>query len=89
MATLVSAILKQIPFGCAVEVDKGFLIENECALLVILSIQLMKMLEGQKQQPKEDSGLTQKVGKTQIMVDQLNGGAKQSADFFSKKIKIN
>jgi len=79
VATSVSAILKQTPYGCAVEVDKGFLIKNDCALLGMLSIRPMKMLDHQKQ----DAGLTQKVGKIRITVEPVHGGAKQSADFFS------
>ena len=34
--TAITKNLDHIPFGCAVEVDKGFLIENECALLGII-----------------------------------------------------
>ena len=64
--TIVTNILEQIPFGCAVEVDKGFLIENECAFLGIHCVRPMKMLTGQMQQSKEDVALTQKVGKTSI-----------------------
>lgn len=56
--TTVTKILEQIPFGCAVEVDKGFLIENDCALLGIHCIRPMKMLQGQTQQSKEDVALT-------------------------------
>ena len=33
VATAVTKILEQVPFGFAVEVDKGFLIENDCALV--------------------------------------------------------
>ena len=77
--TMVTDILAQIPFGCAVEVDKGFLIENDCILLGIRCIRPMKMLNGQTQQSKEDVGLTQKVGKTRIPVEQVNGQMKGSA----------
>lgn len=87
--TIVTDILAQIPFGCALEVDKGFLIENECILLGIHCIRPMKMLKGQTQQSKEDVALTQKVGKTRIPVEQVNGQMKGSASFFDKKIRLD
>ena len=88
IATAVSQILDAIPFGMAVEVDKGFLIENECALLGIVSIRPMKMLDRQKQQSKPDVGLTQKVGKSRIVIEQCNGQMKEATNFFDSKIKI-
>jgi hypothetical protein len=87
--TIVTNILEQIPFGCAVEVDKGFLIENECAFLGIHCVRPMKMLTGQMQQSKEDVALTQKVGKTRIPVEQVNGQMKNSASFFDKRIRLD
>ena len=39
MQTAVTKILLQIPFGLAVEVDKGFLVENECVTQGIITIQ--------------------------------------------------
>ena len=87
--TTVTKILEQIPFGCAIEVDKGFLIENDCALLGIHCIRPMKMLQGQTQQSKEDVALTQKVGKTRIPVEQINGQMKNSASFFDKRISLH
>ncbi|KAL7529985.1 hypothetical protein ACHAWF_003195 [Thalassiosira exigua] len=41
-ATRVSKILESIPFGMAVEVGKGFLMKNQCALLGIICIRPMK-----------------------------------------------
>ena len=38
VATAMNTILDSLPCGLAVEVDTGFLIENECALLSIISI---------------------------------------------------
>ena len=87
--TTVTKILEQIPFGCAVEVDKGFLIENDCALLGIHCIRPMKMLQLQTQQSKEDVALTQKVGKTRIPIEQINGQMKNSASFFDKRISLH
>ena len=58
VATDVSNILDQVPFGCATEVDKGFQIENACAQRGIACIRPMKFMEGQKQQSKEDTALT-------------------------------
>ena len=71
VATAVSKTLKYVPFGMtmAVEVDKGFLIENECALLGINCVRPMKLLDGQAQQSAEDAALTQKVGKARIVVE--------------------
>lgn len=89
VATAVSAILEQTPYGFAVEVDKGFLIENDCALLGIISIRPMKELEKQVQQSKEDTALTQKVGKTRIVIEQVNGQAKRATSFFDRRIRID
>ena len=87
--TAATAILEQIPFGCATEVDKGFLIENHCALLGIFCIRPMKMLNNQSQQSKEDAALTQKVGKTRIPIEQANGGMKRKTTFFDRSIRID
>jgi hypothetical protein len=87
--TAVTAILEQIPFGCAVEVDKGFLIENECAMLGVICIRPMKMLDKQTQQSSADVALTQKVGKTRIPIEQANGQMKNSTAFFDRKIRID
>ena len=46
------------------------------------------MLQKQQQQSKEDVALTQKVGKTRIVIEQGNGAMKQSTGFFDTKIKI-
>ena len=89
VATAVSKILEQVPYGFAVEVDKGFLIENDCALLGILSIRPMKMLDKQTQQSKEDAALTQKVGKTRIPIEQANGQMKGATAFFDSKIRMS
>jgi len=89
VCTAVTNILDQIPFGCAVEVDKGFLIENDCALLGIICIRPMKLLNGQTQQSKEDVALTQKVGKTRIVIEQANGQFKRGTGFFDRNIRID
>eukprot|EP00984_Skeletonema_dohrnii_P017971 scaffold8290_cov120-Skeletonema_dohrnii-CCMP3373.AAC.1 len=49
----------------------------------------MKMLKGQTQQSKEDVALTQKVGKTRIPIEQVNGQMKGSASFFDKRIRLD
>ena len=69
--------------------DKGFLIENECALLGIICIRPMKMLDKQTQQSAEDTALTQKVGKTRIPIEQANGQMKRGTAFFDRKIRID
>jgi hypothetical protein len=89
VVTAVSVVLKYVPFGMAVEVDKGFLIENECALLGINCIRPMKLVDKQTQQSSVDARLTQKVGKTRIVIEQQNGQIKQATNFFDKRIKIN
>jgi hypothetical protein len=88
MLTCVTNILEQIPFGSSVEVDKGFLIENLCALLGVHCVRQMKMLDKQTQQSKEDVALTQKVGKTRIPIEQANGQMKCGTSFFDKAIRI-
>ena len=58
-----SDILGGVPHGVSVEVDKGFLIENECALRGIGCVRLIKLINNQTQQSSVDTVLTQKVGK--------------------------
>ena len=88
VAAAVSRTLKCVPFGMAVEVDKGFLIENECALLGINCVRPMKLLDGQAQQSAEDAALTQKVGKTRIVVEQKNGQMKQCTNFLTAQLTL-
>ena len=45
IVTAVLAILKIVPFGLAVEVDKRILINNECAFLHIGCVRPMKLTE--------------------------------------------
>ncbi len=89
MRTFITEILEQIPFGCAVEVDKGFLIENDCAMLGIYCIRPVKFLEKQTQQSKEDVAHTQKVANSRIVIEQANGQMKNSASFFDKRIRLH
>ena len=77
--TFITEILKQVPFGWSVEVDKGFLIENDCAWLGIYCIRPSKFLEKQTQQSKEDVAHTQKVANSRIVIEQANGQMKNSA----------
>ena len=60
IATAVSTVLDIVPHGMSVEVDKGFLIENECALLGIGCVRPMKMIDHQTQQAPQDASLTKK-----------------------------
>ena len=84
IATNVSKMLNTVPYGLKVEVDKGFLIENECALLGIGCVRPMKLIDGQAQQSAEDAALTQKVGKTRIVIEQKNGQLKGATNYFDK-----
>ena len=76
IATTVLTILKSLPFGMAVEIDKDVLIENMRAMLGIVCIRPMKMINKQMQQSSPDAGLTQKVGKSRIVIEQCNGRMK-------------
>eukprot|EP00978_Attheya_sp_CCMP212_P003638 scaffold7620_cov46-Attheya_sp.AAC.1 len=73
--TVVIEILDQIPPGMAVEVDKGFLIDNLYALAGV-------------QQAAHSTALTQKIGNTRIPIEQSNGQMKQSTRFFDSPIAI-
>eukprot|EP00978_Attheya_sp_CCMP212_P021548 scaffold63058_cov69-Attheya_sp.AAC.2 len=86
--TIVSEILEQVPPGMAVEVDKGFLIDNLCAMVGVICIRPEKRLNGQVQQSATSTALTQKVGKTRIPIEQSNGQMKQSTRFFNSPISI-
>ena len=78
----------RLAFWDGVEVDKGFLIENKCALLSLVCVRPMKMIPHQTKQSKEDADLTQKVGKTRIVIEQCNGQTKQALIFFDCQIKV-
>jgi hypothetical protein len=86
--TALTEILKRAPFGTYVQVDKGFLIDNDGIILGIITSRPMKMLKNQTQQSAEDTAGTQKVAHTRIPIEQLNGGAKGSARWLQKVIPI-
>jgi len=65
--TSVSKVLDQIPFGCAVEVDKGFLIENDCALIGVVCIRQFLPVEQANGQMKRSTGFFDK----NVRVDQI------------------
>ena len=88
IATAISGVLDIVLHGMSVAVDKGFLIKNECAVRGIGCVRPMKLMDNQTQQSAKDTALTQKVGKTWIVVEQVNGQSKQLASFFDNKIKI-
>lgn len=69
----VTKILRNCPFGWNVEVDKGFVVDNEGAKLEVGIQRPPKMIWNQVQQLPEDTCTTEKVGNTRIPVEQLNG----------------
>ena len=71
-------ILRQIPFGCTAKVDKGFLVDNEDAVGGIVIDCPQKRLKKQVQQSSADTGQTQKVGNTRIVIENVNGKVKGS-----------
>jgi len=88
IGTAKMGILDCIPFGMRVEVDKGFLIDNLCAKLGIGCSRPPKKLKGQTQMSAEDTALTQKIGNTRIVIEQVNGGAKMQGRYFNGVIPI-
>jgi hypothetical protein len=62
-------MLLKAPFGHAVEVDKGFMIDNVCAVLGIGCMQPQKKLKKQVQQSKEDTGLSQKIDDARTVIE--------------------
>lgn len=88
IATEETGILNCIPFGMRVEVDKGFLIDNMCAELGIGCLRPPKKLAKQTQMSAEDTALTQKIGNTRIVIEQVNGGAKMQGRYFNGIIPI-
>ena len=71
-------ILRQIPFGCTAKVDKGFLVDNKDAVEGIVIDCPQKRLKKQVQQSSADTGQTQKVGNTRIVIENVNGKVKGS-----------
>ena len=88
MITELSKILESVPFGMAIEVDKGLIIENLCASLGIRCYRPPKKLRGQTQQLAVDTAETQKVGNTRIVIEQVNGQSKISSRYFNGVIPI-
>jgi hypothetical protein len=88
LGTEVMNLLDCVPFGMAVEVDKGFLIDNSCAWRGIGCMRPTKKLKNQSQQSAEDTGWTQKIGNARIVIKQVNGGAKLSTGCFNGVIPI-
>jgi hypothetical protein len=88
IATTVLTILKIVPFGLAVKVDKRFFIENEYALLGIGCVRIMKLMEKQSQQSLMGTTLIQKIGKTRIVIEK-NGQMKQATTFFDARNQMN
>ena len=84
----ISAILNTVPFGMAVETDKGILVDIDCWLRGIWLVRPQKKLKLQTQQSVHDTGCTQKVGNSRIVVEQLNGQAKMSTRYFNGTIPI-
>ena len=57
-------------------------------LLGITCIWPIKLLRHQTQQSSAETGLTQKVGKSRIVVEQSNGQMKRSNTYFDSRIKL-
>ena len=89
VATAISEIVNTVPYGSAVEVDKGFLIENSCAEVGVVLIRPSKLLRGQVQQSEVETANTQKVGNTRIVIEQVNNQGKQMAGCFDKKVRMD
>jgi hypothetical protein len=84
----VTDILKNCPFGWNVEVDKGFVVDNEGAKLGVGIQRPPKMLRNQVQQSPEDTHTTEKVGNTRIPVEQMNGAGKAAAGYLNSPVPI-
>jgi hypothetical protein len=61
---------------------------KQCALLGVQVIRPMKKRSHQQQQSAEDTGLTQKVGNTRIVIEQNNGQMKMSTRYFNSDIPV-
>jgi hypothetical protein len=88
-ATRQSQILKHVHYGGAVQLDKGFLIENECAEEGLIAERPQKMMKGQKQQAEVETNRQQKTGKTRIVIEQTNGQAKSSAAYLDRRVRVD
>ena len=89
LITTATDILERVPYGCAVQVDKGFLIDNDCAVKGLICVRPQKMLKGQQQQSANETARHQKVGITRIPVEQMNGQAKASAGILDKHVRMD
>ena len=76
MMTRDSKILRQVPFGHTVKVDKGFIVDNIAAAEGVVVDRPQKRLKKQVQQTTVDTSQTQKVGNTRIVVENINGEVK-------------
>lgn len=76
LMTKQTKILREVPFGHTVKVDKGFLVDNEAAAEGVLLDRPQKRMKKQVQQSTVDTSQTQKVGNTRIIVENVNGELK-------------
>ena len=88
MATEDAEFIYIVPFGMKIQVDKGFLIDNMCARAGVGCVRPVKKQRNQTQFLAEDTAECQKIGNTHIIIEQVNGGAKQQGSYFNGVIPL-
>jgi len=76
-------ILRQVPFGHFVKVDKGFIVNNLGASEGVHIDRPQKRLKKQAQQSSVDTSQTQKIGNIRIIVENVNGETKQQIRYLN------
>ena len=88
VAAKCSKIIEKTPCGHGGNHDKGFLVDNLCACYGVGCVRPQKKLSGQTQQSRYDTCNTMKVGNSRVVVEQCNGGAKQTGGYFHRPVPV-
>jgi len=88
MLSKITKMLLKIPYGMVAELDKGFVVDNEAAVVGVGVNRPQKMLRSQVQQAAEDTVHTEKVGHTRIPIEQLNGASKAAFRYFRGSVPL-
>jgi hypothetical protein len=88
MTKVTNIIPKNLKFGDAVLLDKGFLIENLCAAYGVQVIRPVKSKKGKYQFSAVDAHFNACVAHARIVVEQVNGQAKAAARYLNTPVPL-
>jgi hypothetical protein len=89
LVTASGIIANNLQRGDVVQVDKGFLIENECAKIGVQVCRPTTMRNKQRQQSRGDTEKTQMIGNTRIIIENINRQGKSENRYFHGALSIS